>query len=158
MVDIWLVVENDFSLKIKWKEFMECIQFIVRNRFFRFFFKDKLMQVMDFVSEEEIDFFKRYLREFFLDMNIEKLQKVYIFKVVDYNEWLEKYIRQCYYCFQICKCEDCSCCLELQNKNFVWLLDLVLDELGDYYFFYSLFKFIVIIEDDRFFFKKLFEI
>lgn len=38
------------------------------------------------------------------------------------------------------------------------MLDLVLDELGDYYFFYSLFKFIVIIEDDRFFFKKLFEI
>lgn len=98
--------ENDPSLKIKWKESMECTQSTVRNRFLRLSLKDKPMQAMDPVSEEEIDLLKRHLRELFPDMNIEKLQKVNTSKVVDYNEWLEKHTRQRHYCFQIRKCED----------------------------------------------------
>lgn len=70
MADIRSAAENDPSLKIKWKESMECTQSTVRNRFLRLSLKDKPMQAMDPVSEEEIDLLKRHLRELFPDMNI----------------------------------------------------------------------------------------
>lgn len=149
MADIRSAAENDPSLKIKWKESMECTQSTVRNRFLRLSLKDKPMQAMDPVSEEEIDLLKRHLRELFPDMNIEKLQKVHTSKVVDYNEWLEKHTRQRHYCFQIRKCEDRSCCSEPQNKNLAWLPDPVLDESGDHYLPYSSLKSTATTEDDR---------
>lgn len=128
MADIRLAAENDPSLKIKWKESMECTQFTVRNRFLRLSLKDKPMQAIDPVRQEEIDLLKRHLRELFPDMDVEKLQKVHTSKVVDYNEWLEKHTRPRHYSFQIRKCEDCSCCSEPQNKNLARLPDPVLDE------------------------------
>lgn len=155
MADIRSAAENDPSLKIKWKESMECTQSTVRNRFLRLSLKDKPMQAMDPVSEEEIDLLKRHLRELFPDMNIEKLQKVHTSKVVDNNKWLEKHTRQRHYCFQIRKCEDRSCCSEPQNKNLAWLPDPVLDESGDHYLPYSSLKSTATTEIDRPSLKKI---
>lgn len=155
MADIRLAAENDPSLKIKWKESMECTQFTVRNRFLRLSLKDKPMQAMDPVRQEEIDLLKRHLRELFPDMDVEKLQKVHTSKVVDYNEWLEKHTRPRHYSFQIRKCEDCSCCSEPQNKNLARLPDPVLDESGDHYLPYSSLKSTATTKDDRPSLKKL---
>lgn len=155
MADIRSTAENDPSLKLKWKESVECTQSIVRNRFLRLSLKDKPMQAMDPVSEEEVDLLKRHLRELFPGMDLEKLQKVHTSKVVEYNEWLQRHTRQRHYCFQIRKCDDRSCCSEPLNKNLVWLPDPVLDESGDHYLPYSTLKSKETTEDDRPSLKKL---
>lgn len=76
-------------------------------------------------------------------------RKVHTTKVVKYNKWLEKHTRQRHYCFQIRKCEDCSCCSEPRNKNLVWLPDPVLDDFGNHYLTYCLLKYTDTTEDDR---------
>lgn len=49
--------------------------------------KDKLIEIKDLIIEDEIDLFKRYLREIFLEMNLEKFWKVNIDKVKLYISW-----------------------------------------------------------------------
>lgn len=112
---------------------MECTQSTVRNIFLRLSLKGKPMQAMDPVSEEEIDLLKRHLRQLFPGIDIKKLQKVHTYKVIEYNEWLEKTQDSVITVFRSVKLEDRSCCSEPQNKNLVWLPDPVLDESGDHY-------------------------
>lgn len=61
---------------------MECTQSTVRNIFLRLSLKGKPMQAMDPVSEEDIGFLKRHLRQLLPGMDIEKLQKVHTSKVI----------------------------------------------------------------------------
>lgn len=64
-------------LKEAYKTSIEPVQTLSQNRFRRIKLKDKPIKTKDPITEDEIDLFKRNLREMFLEMDFEKLQKMY---------------------------------------------------------------------------------
>ncbi|XP_014676567.1 PREDICTED: uncharacterized protein LOC106816458 [Priapulus caudatus] len=129
--------EKNPEIKMAWRMSVEPAQSIVRNRFARLSLKSQPIQVMDPVSDEEIDIVKRHLRELFPDMNLSKLQKVHTSKVKSYTAWVEQHCRERHYTFQIKKCGDPNCCIPPRASNLSWLPDPVLDESGEHYLKYK---------------------
>ncbi|XP_014676820.1 PREDICTED: uncharacterized protein LOC106816715 [Priapulus caudatus] len=123
------VAEGKDDIKAGWAESIEPVQSVVRNRFSRLKLKDDPFQVMDLVSDLEIDVLKRHLRELFPDLNVDRLQKTHTQKIKSYNEWLTAHCRSRHYSFQIRKCGDRNCCLAPQSppEDLQWLPDPVLD-------------------------------
>jgi hypothetical protein len=129
MSGIRQVAEGKDDIKAGWAESIEPVQSVVRNRFSRLKLKDAPFQVMDPVSDLEIDVLKRHLCELFPDLNIDRLQKAHTQKIKSYNEWLTAHCRSRHYSFQIRKCGDRNCCLEPHSppEDLQWLPDPVLD-------------------------------
>lgn len=63
-------------LKEAYKTSIAPVQALIQNRFRRLKLKDKPIETKDPIIEDEIDLFKRHLREMFPEMNLKKLRKV----------------------------------------------------------------------------------
>ena len=135
MAAIRSAAETKPSLKAQWTEAVEPVQAVIRNRFARLKLKEVPFQVMDPVSENEIDILKRHLRELFPTLNLDKLQKVHTKSVESYQAWLDTHCRARHYTFQIRKCENLDCCLpaEVPKEDLFWLPDPVLDDTGNHF-------------------------
>ena len=136
MAQIRSLGEKKPEIKEKWMEIMEPIQSTIRNRFMRLALKDKPIQALDPVSEDEIDVLQRHLREHFPELDLHKLQKIHTQKVLSYKQWMEKHCRQRQYTFQIRKCDDEECCLRptLDRENLNWLPDPVVNQSDEAHF------------------------
>ena len=151
MADLRAKAVTNTDLKEKWKESLEPVQSCVRNRFLRLKLKDVPFQVMDPVTDGEIDIFQRHLRELFPDLDLSKLQKAHTSKNPQYTEWIEKHCRSRQYSFQIRKCDDPACCLApfIPRDQLLWLPDPVLQENGDHFKAYKEVKGVETTEQDR---------
>lgn len=68
--------EKDSSeVKQAYAESVEPVQASIRNRFSRLKLKDEAVCVLDPVTDEDIDIYKRHLRDLFPELNLNKLQK-----------------------------------------------------------------------------------
>lgn len=70
------------EVKQAYKESVEPVQASIRNRFSRLKLKEKSVEVLDPVTDTDIDICKRHLRELFPALNLDKLQKNVTKKVV----------------------------------------------------------------------------
>lgn len=127
------------ELKQAWLESVEPVQSLIRNRFLRLSLKGESFAAMDPLNDEDIDIFKRHLRELFPDLNLEKLVKAQTSKSPSYTAWVEKHCRMRHYTFQIRKCQDLTCCSapKLPYQDLKWLPDPILDTDGDHFLPYS---------------------
>ena len=135
MAAIRSAAETKASLKSGWSDAIEPVQSVIKNRFSRLKLKGEPFQVMDPVTDQDIDLIKRHLRELFPTLNLDKLQKVHTKSVESYQQWLERHCQARHYTFQIRKCENADCCLppDLPKEVLSWLPDPVLDESGCHY-------------------------
>lgn len=62
-------------LKEAYKTSIEPVQALIQNRFRRLKLEDKPKETKDLITEDEIDLFKRHLREMFPEMNLENFRK-----------------------------------------------------------------------------------
>ncbi|CAC5407819.1 unnamed protein product [Mytilus coruscus] len=129
-----ILAQEKPEIKESWKESVEPVHSVVRNRLIRLKLKDEPIQVVDPVLDDSIDVLKRHLRELFPQLDLQKLQKVHTKKVADYVSWIEKHCKMIHYVFQIRKCSDRNCCLEpsLSAEKLQWLPDPVLEEDGNH--------------------------
>lgn len=140
------------ELKQAWTESIEPVQSTVRNRFLRLKLKNTPFQAYDPIREEEIDVFKRHLRELFPDLDLEKaLTKINTKKSKMYVEWVSAHCRERQYIFQVRKCKDPSCCLPPTNdfESINWLPDPVLEENKEHFKPYNEVKMMETTEKDR---------
>lgn len=77
MASIRALAEKNPEIREKWRESIEPVQSTIRNRFLRLKLKDKAMQAIDPVSDDDIDILQRHLRKHFPELNLQKLQKVH---------------------------------------------------------------------------------
>ena len=94
---------------------------------------------MDPLNDQDIDIFKRHLRELFPDLDTEKLVKAQTSKCLAYTTWVEKHCRLRHYTYQIRKCQAITCCsaTRLPYNDLKWLPDPVLADDGEHYLPYS---------------------
>ena len=151
MAEIRAFVQRKPEIQTQWKESVEPIQSLVRNRFMRLRLKDEPIGTLDPASDQDIDIVKRHLRELFPDLDIDRLQKVNTSKVKAYTEWVKNHCRERHYCFQIRKCADPACCLptHLERSELTWLPDPVLDSSGEHYEKYAVVRDRETTEKDR---------
>ncbi|XP_060552756.1 uncharacterized protein LOC132714041 [Ruditapes philippinarum] len=145
------------EVKQAYIEAVESVQSIVRNRFSKLKLKGEGVQVLDPVTEEDIDLCKRHLRELFPELNLGKLVKNVTKKVLSLTKWMENHCRERHYSFQIKKCDDESCCRKSQlseNVHLDWLPDPVLLDDKEHYRSYKDSKGKVTDESDRPTFKE----
>lgn len=123
-------------LKEAYKTSIEPVQALIQNIFRRLKLKDKPIETKDPIIEDEIDLFKRHLREMFPEMNLEKLQKVNTDKVKSYTSRKQRHCQERQYSFQIRKCADAGCCIapNIPREKMAWLPDPVLREDEDGHF------------------------
>lgn len=95
-------------LKEAYKTSIEPVQALIQNRFRRLKLKDKPIETKDPITEDEIDLFKRHLKEMFPEMHLEKLQKVNTDKVKLYTSWKQRHCQERQYSFQRCWLLYCS--------------------------------------------------
>ena len=136
MSEIRQMAMKEPHLKESYQESVEKVQATIQKRFRRLKLKDEPIVTADPVKDDEIDLFKRHLRELFADLDLEKLQKVHTEKVKSYVTWKEKHCRERQYSFQIRKCPDAECCIpstcSSADEKFVWLPDPVLKDDGHF--------------------------
>jgi hypothetical protein len=130
-------MKPDKKIKEKWSESLEEAKRTITTRFIRLKWKDEPVQIMDPVTDEEIDISKRHMRELFPEMNVGKLQKSHTKKIRSYQTWLENHSKSTHYVFQLRKCDDRNCCLAPSGPLPSWLPDPVLDGTGEHYLPYS---------------------
>lgn len=99
--------------------------------------KDEPVQVLDPLSDQDIEVMKRHLRELFPDMDLTKLQKTHTRKIKSYQDWLDRHCKSTQYVFQIKKCDNVTCCIPPRNPLPSWLPDPQLDATGEHYLPYS---------------------
>lgn len=123
-------------LKEAYKTSIAPVQALIQNRFRRLKLKDKPIETKDPIIEDEIDLFKRHLREMFPEMNLKKLRKVNTDKVKSYTSWKQRHCQERQYSFQIRKCADAGCCIapNIPREKMAWLPDPVLREDEDGHF------------------------
>ncbi|CAG2208657.1 unnamed protein product [Mytilus edulis] len=128
MADIRTEAEKKPELKGAYKESVEPVQSLIRNRFSRLKLKDQPVSVSDPMTDIEIDTLQRHLRELFPELDLKKLVKTHTDKVQSYQTWKENHCRERQYLFQIRKCQNPVCCIPsiLSDEALYWLPDPVL--------------------------------
>ncbi|CAG2185017.1 unnamed protein product [Mytilus edulis] len=128
MADIRTEAEKKPELKGAYKESVEPVQSLIRNRFSRLKLKDQPVAVSDPMTDIEIDTLQRHLRELFPELDLKKLVKTHTDKVQSYQTWKENHCRERQYLFQIRKCQNPVCCIPsiLSDEALYWLPDPVL--------------------------------
>lgn len=114
------------GLKTAWSESVEDVQQVIRSRFERLALKDKGILTRDPVSDIDVQSLKGHLEQLFLKLDLNKLHKAVVARNSDFPSWVERHCRQRVYSFQVCKCNDPSCCTS-KTQQFQWLPDPVLD-------------------------------
>lgn len=127
----------NFRIRQGWTESLEEVKRTIQNRFIRLKLKDEPVQVLDPLSDQDIEVMKRHLRELFPDMDLTKLQKTHTRKIKSYQDWLDRHCKSTQYVFQIKKCDNVSCCIPPRNPQPSWLPDPQLDATGEHYLPYS---------------------
>lgn len=102
--------------------------------------KEEPFQVIDPVSEGDIDIMQRHLRELFPTLDTGKLQKVHTSKNQEYVQWVSDHCRERHYIFQIRKCQNPACCSPSKSDQIAWLPDPMLDDSGEHYLKYETVK------------------
>lgn len=128
MADIRAEASKKPELKAAFKESVEPVQSLIRNRFARLKLKEKPVQISDPITDIEIDTLQRHLRELFPELDLTKLVRSHTDKINSYKTWKEAHCRERQYVFQIRKCGNPDCCLpsDLSEENLYWLPDPVL--------------------------------
>ncbi|XP_062616566.1 uncharacterized protein LOC134278262 [Saccostrea cucullata] len=139
MAEIRTFHEENPNLGVRkaWTESLEEVKRTIQNRFIRLKLKDEPIQVLDPLSDEDIEVLKRHLKELFPEMDLTKLQKTHTKKVKSYQAWMDRHCKCTQYVFQIKKCEDVACCIPPKSPLPSWLPDPQLDATGDHYLPYS---------------------
>lgn len=151
MAAIRSAIDKKPELKEPWQMSVQPVQQLIEKRFERLKLKDNPIVTVPPVTDEEIDFLQRHIRELFSGMDLHKLQKEHTKKIDPYQLWLENHCRQRHYNFQIKKCEDPACCspTSLPREKLDQLPDPVLDATGEHYKKYSEVKDQTTTEEDR---------
>ncbi|XP_061196797.1 uncharacterized protein LOC133205074 [Saccostrea echinata] len=139
MAEIRTFHEENPNLGVReaWTESLEEVKRTIQNRFIRLKLKDEPIQVLDPLSDQDIEVLKRHLRELLPDMDLTKLQKTHTEKVKSYQAWLDRHCKCTQYVFQIKNCEDVSCYIPPKSPLPSWLPDPQLDATGDHNLPYS---------------------
>ncbi|XP_052813249.1 uncharacterized protein LOC128240590 [Mya arenaria] len=139
MADIREKSAKNPGLKQSWEAAVEELTTTLGCRFSRLKLKDKPFNVLNPVTEEEIDILQRHLRQLFPDLDLSKVNKATTSKSEAYKAWMSQHARSRNYTFQLRKCSDSSCCLPstIPRDELLWLPDPVLDEEGYHYKPYS---------------------
>ncbi|XP_078662871.1 uncharacterized protein LOC144906461 isoform X3 [Branchiostoma floridae x Branchiostoma belcheri] len=135
MADVRRLAQEHPELAEGWRCSIESVQALLLARFSRLALKDKPFQVMDPVSQTEIEELFEMLKALFPDLDVTKLQKQHTKKSSTYTNWLQQHCRQTQYSFQVRKCQDASCCEPptLGEEQLRWLPEPQLDPSGDHY-------------------------
>ncbi|KAK3109149.1 hypothetical protein FSP39_023972 [Pinctada imbricata] len=116
----------------EWEASLEPVKRTVENRFRRLALKDKPFQVMDVITDNEMDHLSRHIDLLFPNMDKNKLVKSHTSRIEEYVKWLDLHCRQRHYSFQIRKCDQPECCSPVTTRC-SWLPDPVLDDTGNHY-------------------------
>lgn len=123
-------IEKKPQSKETWVSSIEPVQSTVNKRLRILTLKDEPFSCIDSLTEEEIDIFKRHLRELFPELDLSKLVKAHTKSVRSYQTWMEQHCRARQYTFQVRKCNDPDCCIPpLTTQELLeWLPDPTLKE------------------------------
>lgn len=126
---------KDFKVKDAWKESIHPLKEVISKRFERLALKDEPVRSPIPVTNDEITFLRQLILNKFPRIDINKLRRKEISKVVCYQEWLEQHSRQRHYCFQLHKCGNIDCCTPsvLPPEKLHWLPDPVHDESKEHF-------------------------
>lgn len=80
----------NFGIRQGWTESLEEVKRTIQNRFVRPKLKDEPVQVLDPLSDQDIEVLERHLRELFPDMDLTNLQKKHTKKIKSYQDWLDR--------------------------------------------------------------------
>lgn len=121
--------KSSTEVRQAYTESIQPVQAAVCNRFARLKLKGEPVQVIDPVTDTDIDTCKNHLRNLFPELNLDKLQKNVTKKVLSLADWKSKHCRERQYIFQIRICNEKNCCISSQEPGDIdlsWLPDPIL--------------------------------
>lgn len=149
MAEVRLKAGQGSDIRQKWAGSVKPVQEIIGHQFQHLKLKERPVQVMDPITDEEIDQLKQHLKDMFPDLALDKLQKVHTSRSPSYMSWKDRHCRIRHYSFQIKKRDDPSCCLPPSQPLEGWLPDPMLDASKEHYISYTEAKLIATSEKDR---------